>query len=71
MKYAIWYDNSSGFFEAYLIVEAGNPEEAVAQGREKGLGSVDVVVTYATEEIGGFGNDPNVDSTKVLLKSSE
>jgi hypothetical protein len=67
MRYAVWYDNSSGFFEAFKVIEASTPEEAIASSREQGLGgSSDVVVTEATEDQNGFSNDPNRDTKAVL-----
>jgi len=67
MNYAIWYDNSSGHLEAFLIVEANGPEEAATKAYDNGLTrSVDVVVTEATQVENGFGNDPNHDKRCVL-----
>jgi len=70
MRYAVWYDNSSGYFEAFKVIEASTPEEAIASSREQGLGgSTEVVATEATEHANGFGNDPNGDKGMVVATS--
>lgn len=71
MLYAVWYDNSSGYLEAFQLIEANNPADAITKGRAKGLmWSVNVVITEATQNENGFGNDPNINKGKVLATSS-
>jgi len=65
MRYAIWYDNSSGFLEPFLIVEADDAREAVRLGLGQGLPNV--IVTAASESSYGFGNDPNQDNRMILM----
>jgi hypothetical protein len=61
MRYAIWYDNTSGVLEAFKVIEAQNPEDAISKSLEEGLSSsLHIVVTLATATINGFGNDPNI-----------
>ena len=70
MRYATWYDNCSGYLEAFKIIEASAPDEAIAAARDQGLDrSTRVVATEATEQQNGFGNDPNTDKLKVLATS--
>lgn len=70
MAYAVWYDNASGYFEPFKIVEAQSAAAAIAKGRESGAGwSTEVLVTEATQTPNGFGNDPNVDRGTVWATS--
>ena len=70
IRFAIWYDNSSNYFEAIRIVEAASADDAVvvARNEEPGLW-MELVVTEATTERNGYGNDPNSDPACVLVKA--
>lgn len=66
--YAIWYDNSSGWYEPFSVITADSPRAAIIRGRNQGLGaSVVVVATAATRDHNGFGNDPNANPNCVLV----
>jgi len=67
MRYAVWYDNCTGFLEAAVIIEANTPEEVIASAYVNGLPlGAHIAVTDATLHEKGFGNDPNVNRQMIL-----
>lgn len=71
VRYAVWYANSSGYLEAFKVIEAASAEVAINVSRSDGLGhGVDITVTEATDHDNGFGNDPNLEPGRVVAASA-
>lgn len=70
MRYAIWYDNSSGFLEPFKVLEAPGAEDAVDALRALETMWFELVVTHASDHDNGFGNDPNWDAALIVFRSA-
>lgn len=67
MRFAVWYDNCTGYYEAAFIVEANDSEEAIASACLKSFPyGTEIVITSSTQSDYGFGNDPNSSKNLIL-----